>query len=546
MSDTLKAQLALSIEQNQRIDLHADGTTVRGYETYIREHIGMIESGLMARMSNAGYKTLHALALRARILGDPRRPGAEEEYQELERMGIVCPLDKGKLFCFPSREQLLQDTGIGSVNTIDTAVDELAELKIVKRITPAQPRRTGGLFGSNVYIIHPESFIAKFAPGHGEQKLIPVEGTESNSRDTANRALKSRDLTTTTTLIAAPEISRLVEFYARASGAEKYAPTERETRLLAALLKEGFPAAQVESGIARAVERAREKDRTANLGFCARFVRHPVPESRGTVEAAHVESNNSKSSGEIVAESGKSSAQIVPVGESISGMFEGVEWDEAARLEMTDLVALVEEHSAQKLSKALVRRWMALTHEFQELATLRHVTPCALVRQAVEEALDAGSARNGFCAPKMARVILTRWTKESHRSSSPPDGSEKGEIPAPVRAYRQIHHRFPARGAWDKIAQTVGTDDTALAFWRETLTAWAARGYNPLNVEGPLEWFQRHEIPKNAHRAKSNPARAERPVESLETIQERLRLSALERQRAADTPENGCDSGGLQ
>ena len=65
-------------------------------------------SGWMARMSNAAYKTLHALALRARILGDARRPGAEEEFQELERLGIVSQGDKGHLFCFPSREQLMQ------------------------------------------------------------------------------------------------------------------------------------------------------------------------------------------------------------------------------------------------------------------------------------------------------------------------------------------------------------------------------------------------------------------------------------------------------
>ena len=204
MADTFNANLALSIEQNQRIDLNADGTAIRGYETYIREYVGMIESGLMARMSNAAYKTLHALALRARILGDPRRRGAEEEYQELARLGIVSNEDKGHLFCFPSREQLLCDTGIGSVNTIDAAVDELAELKIVKRITPAQPRRRSGLFGSNVYIIHPESFIGKFGTGNGDQKLIPVESTEISLRDTDNRVLKNKSTTTTTALSTRP------------------------------------------------------------------------------------------------------------------------------------------------------------------------------------------------------------------------------------------------------------------------------------------------------------------------------------------------------
>ena len=99
MADAVSNGLALSIEHSQQIHVAADGTATRGYETYIREYVGMLESGLMARMSNAAYKTLHALALRARILGDPRRPGAEEEFRELVRLGIVSNEDKGLLFC---------------------------------------------------------------------------------------------------------------------------------------------------------------------------------------------------------------------------------------------------------------------------------------------------------------------------------------------------------------------------------------------------------------------------------------------------------------
>ncbi len=249
MADALNAQLTkvasvvLSIEHDQRIDLTADGTAVRGYETYIREYVGMIESGLMARMSNAAYKTLHALALRARILGDPRRPGAEEEFQELERLSIVSKEDKGHLFCFPSREQLMQDTGMGSVHTVDSALDELADTQIVKRITPDQPRGTRGLFGSNVYIIHPESFIGKFGKGNGEQKVLPVKGTGSSLRHSDNCPLKSKDSTTTTTSLreVSPEITRVVEFYARAIGARsiaRYAPTEKEMGRIAALFAE--------------------------------------------------------------------------------------------------------------------------------------------------------------------------------------------------------------------------------------------------------------------------------------------------------------------
>ncbi|MBI5033352.1 MAG: hypothetical protein HZB51_22760 [Chloroflexi bacterium] len=552
MTDALNAQLTmpvsvvLSIEHDERIALTADGTAIRGYETYIREYVGMIESGLMARLSNAAYKTLHALALRARILGDPRRRGAEEEFRELERLGIVSPEDKGHLFCFPSREQLMQDTGMGSVHTVDSALDELADSKIVKRITPAQPRITRGLFGSNVYIIHPESFIGKFGTRDGEQKVLPVEGTESSLRHSENCPLKKKDCTTTTTLKESPEILRLVKFFARAIGVEHYAPTEKEMRLLAALLVEDFSIEQIESDITRAIERAREKNRTANLSYCARFVRHPEDQrsrresNRASLRDPWSASERSKSSGEIVTARGKSStqivtasdkssAQIVPVGsDPKTALFDELGLDEPTRAEMVRLIALVEEHSGQKLSTALVKRWKTLADEFQALAVQRDLSAMSLVRQAVEEALDAGSAKKGFCAPKLARVILTRWAKESKQGAEKKDRTAKREIHPAVQVYRQVHQRYPAKGSWDKIAQIVGIAESDLAFWREVLSTWSTRGYNPMNVAGPLEWFLERAIPKNGNRMPSsdNVAVPQRPIETLETIQERLGLAA--------------------
>ena len=147
----------------------------------------------------------------------------------------------------------------------------------------------------------------------------------------------------------------------------------------------------------------------------------------------------------------------------------------------------------------------------------------------------------------MARVILTRWMKEIQRESNKKARGAKREIPPAVRVFQQVHRRFPAKAAWETIAQAVGTEESALAFWRETLTAWAARGYNPLNVEGPLEWFRRREIPKNGYRA-PNPSEAAptRPVETLEVIQERLRLNALEQQARAAASEKETDAGEIR
>ena len=533
MTDTLTTQLILSIEHDQRLALTADGKAVRGYETYIREYVGMIESGLMARMSNAAYKTLHALALRARVLGDPRRPGAEEEFQELERLGIVSPEDKGNLFCFPSRDQLMEDTGIRSVHTIDAVLDELAEMKIVKRITPAQPRLTRGLFGSNVYIIHPESFIGKFGTGDGEQKMPPVEGdgeqkllsdkgTGSSLRNSDNCPLKSTDRTTTTNSLReyAPAIARIIEFFAQAIGAEGCELTKKETQRIAALFGEGYSEEQIREGITRAVEQAREKGRTASLTFCVRIVRSIYSAQREVVPA-----NRKSSTGQIVAGDGKSSAQIVPVAsKSYAMLLDGLELDEQTQVEFVSLIALIEEHSERSITKAEARRWKVLGDDFKELAIARGITCIALVQQAVEEALDAGSARNGYCAPKLARTILSRWAKAASAQRKTP--KPKREIPPSVQVYREVRRRFPAQELWGNIATIVGTDEPALAFWRKVLRAWVARGYNPMNVEGPLEWFKKREIPPNGSGKPAEHTRERRPVESLEVIQARMQQNA--------------------
>lgn len=515
---SLRSALVLSIEQDQRIDLTADGTAVRGYETYIREYVGMLESGLMARMSNAAYKTLHALALRARILGDPRRPGAEAEFQELEQLGIVSSEDKGLLFCFPSREQLMDDTGIRSVHTVDAALDELAEMKIVKRITPAQPRLTRGLFGSNVYIIHPESFIGKFSQSDGGQKLLPDKGTGSSLRNSDNCPLKSTDSTTTNSLREdAPELRKAIDFFAQAIGAEMFEPTAKENQRIAALIEEGFSEEQICAGINRAVEQARERGRTANLSFCARIVR-----SLYSKHSEIVPDNSKSSTGQIVTSDGKSSPKIVPAAsKSYAMLLDGLELDEPTQVEFVSLIELIEEHSERTMTKAEARRWKVLCDDYQTFAQTRNVTPINLVRQAVEEALDAGSARKGYCAPKLARAILTRWAKaEASKKKKTPKA--KCEIPPAVQVYREVRRRFPAQELWGNIATIVGTEESALAFWRTVLKTWVARGYNPMNVEGPLEWFKRHEIPQNGSGKTVAPEKELRPVESLEVIQTRM------------------------
>ncbi len=128
----------LSIEHTQRIQVSANGTATRGYDTYIKKYVGMLESGLLAKLSGNAYKVLDVLGLRSRPLGDPHRRGAEDEFQFLLQMRLVKQEDRGQLFCFVGREQIMMDAGIHSVHTVDHALDELAKLQLIERIVPHQ------------------------------------------------------------------------------------------------------------------------------------------------------------------------------------------------------------------------------------------------------------------------------------------------------------------------------------------------------------------------------------------------------------------------
>jgi hypothetical protein len=96
-----------------------------------------------------------------------------------------------------------------------------------------------------------------------------------------------------------------------------------------------------------------------------------------------------------------------------------------------------------------------------------------------------------------------------------------------VQVYREVRRRFPAQELWGNIATIVGTEEPALAFWRRILKTWVARGYNPMNVEGPLDWFKKREIPQNGSGKTMTPEKELRPVESLEVIKARMQQNEL-------------------
>ena len=278
MADELLNNLALSIEHTQRIQIAADGTSTRGYETFIKKYVGMIESGLLAKLTGTANKLLDAMGLRARILADPRRPGSEKEFQLLKKLGIASDPDRGELFCFASLDRLARDTGIASLHTVEAGIDQLVKLQIVRKVSAKGQRRlASGQYGSNVYFIQPESFIGKFdsesntAGGSDHwQKLPRVSPTVGSSPITVNRAVKRINQKQE----EKEGIFLIAKHFAGCIGAERYEPSEKEITKLLRLLANGYSVEKICEGITQTVEHANAAGRKVRtIAYCIPAVR---------------------------------------------------------------------------------------------------------------------------------------------------------------------------------------------------------------------------------------------------------------------------------
>jgi len=74
----------------------------------------------------------------------------------------------------------------------------------------------------------------------------------------------------------------------------------------------------------------------------------------------------------------------------------------------------------------------------------------------------------------------------------------KGPAPPAVKVYRARVHFNARKTLWRRIHETVGDQLDDLEFWDSVIAEYDALGWNPKNVSGMLEWFERRELPKVA------------------------------------------------
>lgn len=78
--------------------------------------------------------------------------------------------------------------------------------------------------------------------------------------------------------------------------------------------------------------------------------------------------------------------------------------------------------------------------------------------------------------------------------------------PAAVEAFRSAAKCWPAKAQWPAIDSAVGADPARLELWGKVVAGYILKGWNPRNVAGMLEFFNRGEVPgANGHAPASKP-----------------------------------------
>lgn len=81
-------------------------------------------------------------------------------------------------------------------------------------------------------------------------------------------------------------------------------------------------------------------------------------------------------------------------------------------------------------------------------------------------------------------------------SEAAASGAEEPAIhPAIVRFVTVTGRKVPNEAWAQRIEQAVGPDPPSIARWTRVINAWVGLGWNPGNVQGMLEYYERNEIP---------------------------------------------------
>jgi hypothetical protein len=82
--------------------------------------------------------------------------------------------------------------------------------------------------------------------------------------------------------------------------------------------------------------------------------------------------------------------------------------------------------------------------------------------------------------------------RESEGGNPPP-----APISESIRIYQEVTGLRLNKAIWGTVIQEVDGDSKVLARWKDTVTAWIARGYNPGNIDGMIDRAKQDRLPTN-------------------------------------------------
>lgn len=108
---------------------------------------------------------------------------------------------------------------------------------------------------------------------------------------------------------------------------------------------------------------------------------------------------------------------------------------------------------------------------------------------------------------KLIKETLNKKDSPASADAPPTPPVKNHEHPA-VQTYREVVRRYPPKAWYIKVARIVGESDPNLDRWKQLVTDWLGYGWNPGNVKGMLEAYERGGIDgPNGSGAKPTPKR---------------------------------------
>ena len=115
------------------------------------------------------------------------------------------------------------------------------------------------------------------------------------------------------------------------------------------------------------------------------------------------------------------------------------------------------------------------------------------------------------------RLLEDTESRGAAVASTPPPAKKK-PTPLAVRVFREKAHRYPSKSWYGEIDSVVGEKKEDLERWGDVVFNYVGMGWNPTNVKGMLEFYQRGDVPGEGSKSENET------IETLSDGRRKIRM----------------------